>query len=146
MNFYFLLLSKTSFLVVLYEKVFNLLINLLCFLVKCIGLGLADLNTLCFQTFSLGVPHLCKYSNVCMIYFQLIARSIPNLKKQFFYSRKNKAFTFRISMFLRSLKNKNEMKIAGQNRIFPPLSIIKEVNKIRNSINHLPVMRNNELD
>ena len=34
------------------------------------------------------------------------------------------------------------MKIAGRNRIFPPLSIIMAVNKEKNTINHLSVTRN----
>ena len=33
------------------------------------------------------------------------------------------------------------MKIAGRNRIFPPLSIIMAANKKRKSINHLSVTR-----
>ena len=73
-----------------------------------------------------------------------LARSLYNLQKSFFHSRKDQAFSFRMSPFLWNLKkdwaNTSQMKIAGRNHIFPPLSIIMEANKKENSINHLSVI------
>ena len=64
-----------------------------------------------------------------------LARSLYNLQKSFFHRRKDQAFSFRMSPFLWNLKkdwaNTNQMKIAGQNHIFPPLSIIMASNKKR---------------
>ena len=68
-------------------------------------------------------------------------------RKSSFHSRKEKAFSFRMSPFLWNLKkdwvNTNQKKIAGRNRIFSPLSIIMATNKKKNSINHLSVTRKN---
>ena len=56
-----------------------------------------------------------------------LARSLYNLQKSFFRRRKDQAFSFRLSSFLRNLKkdwaNTNQMKIAGRNRIFSPLGV-----------------------
>ena len=64
-----------------------------------------------------------------------LARSLYNLQKSFFNSRKDQAFSFRMSPFLWNLKkdwaNTNQMEIAGRNHIFPPLSIIMAANKKR---------------
>ena len=64
-----------------------------------------------------------------------LARWSYNLQKSFFHSRKDKAFSFRMSPFLWNLKkdwaNTSQMKIARQNHIFPPLSIIMASNKKR---------------
>ena len=64
-----------------------------------------------------------------------LARSLYNLQKSFFHSQKDQAFSFRMSPFLWNLKkdwaNTSQMKIAGQNHIFPPLSIIMASNKKR---------------
>ena len=62
-----------------------------------------------------------------------IARLLYNLQKSFFHSRKDQAFSFRMSPFLWNLKkdwaNTSQMKIAGRNHIFLPLSIIMAANK-----------------
>ena len=64
-----------------------------------------------------------------------ITRLLYNLQKSFFYSRKDQAFSFRMSPFLWNLKkdwaNTSQMKIAGRNHIFPPLRIIIAANKKR---------------
>ena len=64
-----------------------------------------------------------------------LASSLYNLQKSFLHSRKDQAFSFRMSPFLWNLKkdwaNTSQMKIAGRNHIFPPLSIIMEANKKR---------------
>ena len=64
------------------------------------------------------------------------ASSLYNLQESFFHSWKDQAFSFRMSPFLWNLKkdwaNMNQVKIAGWNRIFPPLSIIMAANKKRN--------------
>ena len=64
-----------------------------------------------------------------------LARSLYNLQKSFFRRRKGQAFSFRLLSFLWNLKkdwaNTNQMKIAGRNRIFPPLSIIRAANEKR---------------
>ena len=66
-------------------------------------------------------------------FWSALARSLYNLQKLFFHSRKDQAFSFRMSPFLWNLKkdwaNTSQMKIAGRNHIFPPLSIIMEANK-----------------
>ena len=55
-----------------------------------------------------------------------------NLQKLFFDGRNDKAFSFRLSPFFLNLKknqaNANEMRVAGRNRIFLPLSIVKTAN------------------
>ena len=70
-----------------------------------------------------------------------LASSLYNLQKSFFHSRKDQAFSFRMSPFLWNLKedwaNTSQMKIAGRNHIFPPLSIIMEANKKRKLIIYL---------
>ena len=64
-----------------------------------------------------------------------LARSLYNLQKSFFHSRIDQAFSFRMSLFVWNWKkdwaNTSQMKIAGQNNIFPPLSIIMASNKKR---------------
>ena len=64
-----------------------------------------------------------------------LAHSLHNLQKLFFHRRKDQAFSFPLSSFSRNLKknwtNTNQRKIAGRNRIFPPLSIIRVANKKR---------------
>ena len=63
-----------------------------------------------------------------------LARSY-NLQKLLFHSRKDQAFSFRMALFLWNLKkdwaNTNQMKIAGRNCIFSPVSVIMEANKKR---------------
>ena len=84
---------------------------------------------------------------VVIEFWSALARSLYNLQKSFFHSRKDQAFSFGMSPFLWNVKkdwaNTSQMKISGQNHIFPPLSIITASNKKRKSINHLSVTRNN---
>ena len=51
-----------------------------------------------------------------------LARLLYNLQKLFFHSRKDQAFSFRMSPFLsnlmKNLVNTNQMNIAGRNRYF----------------------------
>ena len=55
-----------------------------------------------------------------------LVRSLYNLQKSFFNSRKDQAFSFRMSPFLWNLKkdwaNRYQMEIAGRNHIFPPVT------------------------
>ena len=64
-----------------------------------------------------------------------LARPLYNLQKSFFRSRKDQAFSFRLLPCLWNLKkdwvNRNQKKIDGRNRIFPPVSIIMAANKKR---------------
>ena len=64
-----------------------------------------------------------------------LARLLCNRQKSFFHSRKEQAFSFRMSLFLWNLKknwvNMNQKEIAGRNRIFPPLNIIMAANENR---------------
>ena len=64
-----------------------------------------------------------------------LARLLYNLQKSFFRRWIDQAFSFWLSSFLWNLKkdwaNTNQMKIAGPNRIFPPLSIIRAANRKR---------------
>ena len=67
-----------------------------------------------------------------------LVRSLYNLQKSFFYSRKEQAFSFRMLPFLWHLKkhwaNTNQKKIAGRNRILSLLSIIITANKKQYSL------------
>ena len=76
------------------------------------------------------------YQKKVIEHWSALERSLYNLQKSFFHSRKDQAFSFRKSQFLWYLKNdwantNQLMKIAGRNRVFSPLSIIMGANKKR---------------
>ena len=100
------------------------------------------LRASCFHTISrFSNFHSCWYNCTGCIKKKVIelcsalARSLYNLQKSFFRRRKDQAFSFRLLSFLWNLKkdwaNTNQMKIAGRNRIFSPLSITRAANKKR---------------
>ena len=84
--------------------------------------------------FCIGIYRVYKKKVIQL--WSALTGSLYNLQKSFFHSQKDQAFSFWMSLFLWNLKkdwvNTIKMKIAGQNCIFSPLSVIMAANKKRN--------------